>query len=592
MTDPKQPSRLSILWSYAQPHLPTLVLGLVLALIGSAMGLASPLVTKWILDSLAVGTSLREPVLVLVGLFVVGSVISWWQWILLGTLAENIVYEARGGMIRRYLYAKVQPLLTRPTGELVTRVTSDSLLLREAASSSIIGLFNGVVMLVGSLVLMGVLDLPLLLTTMVAVVIVVIVFVTLMPAIAHAQERAQASLGSLGGELEGTLRAIKTVKVAGAEDRRERSLREHAAEARRHSIRAVRREALVWTIAWAGVQAAIIVILGVGAWRVSLGEMSVSTLIAFLLYAFGLLGPIMELSANLTSLQSGIAAAGRIREVDQLPLEQGADAAGPARVADAEGAPSASALSLASPVLELRGVTARYRPEGAPAVQDIELTIPRRGHTAVVGPSGAGKTSLLSLVLRFIEPEAGELRIDGMPYRDLSARQVRERLAYVEQETPVVPGTIRENLLFANPAAGDDAVRRVLAEIRLDDAIARLPEGLDSPLSDTSVSGGQRQRIALARAILADPDVLLLDEATAQVDGITEAAIHDAIRRRARDHAVVTVAHRLSTVIDADQIVVMDAGRIVARGTHTELLETTQLYRGLVEALSLETAAT
>ena len=320
--------------------------------------------------------------------------------------------------------------------------------------------------------------------------------------------------------------------------------------------------------------------------------MSVSTLIAFLLYAFGLLGPIMELSANLTSLQSGIAAAGRIREVDQLPLEQGADAAGPARVADAEGAPSASALSLASPVLELRGVTARYRPEGAPAVQDIELTIPRRGHTAVVGPSGAGKTSLLSLVLRFIEPEAGELRIDGMPYRDLSARQVRERLAYVEQETPVVPGTIRENLLFANPAAGDDAVRRVLAEIRLDDAIARLPEGLDSPLSDTSVSGGQRQRIALARAILADPDVLLLDEATAQVDGITEAAIHDAIRRRARDHAVVTVAHRLSTVIDADQIVVMDAGRIVARGTHTELLETTPLYRGLVEALSLETAAT
>lgn len=592
MTDPKQPSRLSILWSYAQPHLPTLVLGLVLALIGSAMGLASPLVTKWILDSLAVGTSLREPVLVLVGLFVVGSVISWWQWILLGTLAENIVYEARGGMIRRYLYAKVQPLLTRPTGELVTRVTSDSLLLREAASSSIIGLFNGVVMLVGSLVLMGVLDLPLLLTTMVAVVIVVIVFVTLMPAIAHAQERAQASLGSLGGELEGTLRAIKTVKVAGAEDRRERSLREHAAEARRHSIRAVRREALVWTIAWAGVQAAIIVILGVGAWRVSLGEMSVSTLIAFLLYAFGLLGPIMELSANLTSLQSGIAAAGRIREVDQLPLEQGADAAGPARVADAEGAPSASALSLASPVLELRGVTARYRPEGAPAVQDIELTIPRRGHTAVVGPSGAGKTSLLSLVLRFIEPEAGELRIDGMPYRDLSARQVRERLAYVEQETPVVPGTIRENLLFANPAAGDDAVRRVLAEIRLDDAIARLPEGLDSPLSDTSVSGGQRQRIALARAILADPDVLLLDEATAQVDGITEAAIHEAIRRRARDHAVVTVAHRLSTVIDADQIVVMDAGRIVARGTHTELLETTPLYRGLVEALSLETAAT
>lgn len=571
-------SRSRILWSYARPHVAVLSLGLVLTLASSAMALVSPLATKWVLDALAAGSSLLEPVALLTALLVVGAVLGWWQWRLLATVAEDIVLDARSAMITRFLFAKVQPMLARPVGEMVTRVTSDTVLLREAASSSVIGLFSGVVMLVGSLVLMGVLDLPLLLTTVAAVLVVVVLFITLMPAIARAQERAQESLGTLGGELDGTLRALKTVKVASAEQRRSDALIAHARSAREHGVRAARREVLVWTIAWTGIQGAIIIILGVGAWRVSLGGMEVSTLIAFLLYAFGLLGPIMEVSQNLTTLQSGLAAAGRIREIEQIPLESRHSSEN-----ETMSPPDGDA-----PVLRLSGVTARYAPDGPIAVEDVTLSIPRRGHTAIVGPSGAGKTTLLSLLLRFVDAERGALHLHDTSYSELTARQVRARFAYVEQETPVVPGTIRENLLFANPQASEDDIWRVLTEIHLADTITALPEGLDSRLSDTNVSGGQRQRIALARAILAQPDVILLDEATAQVDGITEAAIHDTIRRLAREGAVVTIAHRLSTVVDADQIVVMDAGRIVARGTHEELLAESQLYRGLVEALTLE----
>ncbi|WP_236005474.1 ABC transporter ATP-binding protein [Amycolatopsis pittospori] len=565
--------RLKVLWSFARPHKGALAIGLVLALLGSATGLATPMVTKWVLDSLGSSASLAGPILALLGLMLVGSLIWLTQWILLGTIGERVVLKARESMVRRFFRATIPAITKRPTGELVTRVTSDTVLLREAASSSVIGLINGVVMLIGTLVLMSVLDPVLLGTTVAAVVVVIALFVWLMPAIAKEQEKAQDRVGRLGGVLEGALRAIRTVKASRAEGRLADRVLVDAEAATVHGVRAVRREAVAWVVAWSGIQGAILVILGLGAWRVDAGLLEVSSLIAFLLYAFALMEPITELSQNMTALQAGIAAAGRIREMDALDVEE-----------DEVSAPAVEGVQ-DGPVLELRGVTAGYG--GDPALKDVSLAIPRRGHTAIVGPSGAGKTTMLSLIMRFVEPSSGKVLLDGREYADLPYASVRTRLAYVEQETPIVPGTIRENLLFTHPDATEEEVLRALGEVRLSDKIAALDDGLDTPLSSTSVSGGERQRIALARAILRTPDVVLLDEATAQVDGRTESAIHDCIRRRAREGAVVTVAHRLSTVIDADTIVVMEAGRVRASGSHEHLLATDTLYRELVEALRI-----
>lgn len=576
----EQAARWRILWSFSRPHLPTIALGLVLGLLISAASLAGPMVTKWVLDGLNDETGIRRPILLLLGMLVAGSILALWQWILMGTLAERIVLEARAGMVRRFIGAQVGEIISRPAGELVTRVTSDTLLLREAASSAIVGLINGVIMLIGSLVLMGFLDLPLLGTTVISVMVIVVIFVLLMPGIARAQQEAQESVGRLGGTLESALRAIRTVKASRAEDRQAERVIYEAAASADHSIRSVKRTAVAWVVAFAGIQAAIVVILGFGAWRVSEGAMEVSSLIAFLLYAFGLLGPIMDISQNLTTLQSGLAAAGRIQEVSGIQLES--ETARRSTIG-----PDVDEVRPPDVILEFDDVTVAYGEDLEPAVRNISFTIPHHGHIAIVGPSGAGKTTLFSLMLRFIEPDVGDIRIEGQSYTSLTHRQVRSHFAYVEQETPIVPGTIRDNLLFTHPEASEDEIWSALQEVLLDEKVASLDLGLDTSLLASELSGGQRQRIALARAILRTPEILLLDEATAQVDGITEAAIQRVIRARSLEGAVITIAHRLSTVIDADRIIVMDGGVIRAQGTHDELIASDELYRELVAALRI-----
>jgi ATP-binding cassette subfamily B protein len=584
--DPKpdpgaKPTR--ILWSYMRPHRRKLALGVLLSLAVTGSSLAGPLVTKTVLDRLAADQSIVGPVVLLGALLVAGSVLGLWQWIMLGTLGERVVLDARGTMVRRLFRVRIPELTGRSSGEFVTRVTSDTVMLREAAAGSLVQLVNGVVGLFGALALMAVLDTVLLATTVGTLLVVAALAGVLMPKMAKAQREAQAAVGRVGSALEGAMRAIRTVKASRAEERETERVLVEARESARHSIRSVRMEAIAWTITWGGISLAVMLVLAIGAYRVDQGALAVSGLVAFLLYLFQLMGPASELTQTFTQLQSGIAAAARISEIEALGVEESEPTAHPEPGTVAAPTPA---------VLSFSEVTARYAPGTAPALNGVSLDIARTGHTAIVGPSGAGKTTAFSLMLRFLHPEHGEISLDGLPLQHWSLEALRQRIAYVEQDTPLVPGTLAENLRYTHPEATDEELWAALATVQLDDRARELPEGLDTLLTGAAISGGERQRIALARALVSRPEILLLDEATAQLDGLTEAAVQVAIRELAHRGAVVTIAHRLSTVIDADRIVLLEAGRTRAVGTHAELLEADELYRDLVSALRIATATT
>lgn len=572
-------AKVRLLWAYARPHKRILIIGLLLGLVATGAELVTPLVTKSVLDGLEMDESLRGPVTLLAVLLVAGAAVELIQTILLGTLAERIILAARTGMVRHLLRTKVTELGSRSAGEMVTRVTSDTILIREATTSSIVNGVNGLVGLVGALLLMAYLDLVLLGTTLGVIVVVAILAGLLMPKLSKAQQEAQEEMGALGGRLEGVLRALRTVKAARAEARETGRIALHAERSAEKSIRAVRLEAWAWTITGGGINLAVMLILGVGAYRVAAGDMTVTTLVAFLLYAFQLMMPVMLLTMSLTSVQSGLAAAARIGEINAMATESDEPSAAPA-----------PATTAADAALELRDVEYRYSPESAPALDGVSLTIPRHGHTAIIGPSGAGKTTVFSLLLKFLQPQHGEIVLDGRPFAEWRLSDLRSRIAYVEQDTPLVPGTLRENLGYAAPEATEDDLWTALATLRLDQRVRELEHGLDTVLSPTTMSGGERQRVALARALVTDAELLLLDEATAQLDGLSEAAVAEGIRRQAATGAVVTIAHRLSTVIDADQIVLLEAGRVRAVGTHQQLLGADELYRELVAALRIATS--
>ncbi len=573
---------IALLWSYSRPHLRTLIIGVLLGLFATAIALATPMVTKWVLDSLGTNLDLTGPVTVLVLILIVGVIANLAQSVLLGRLSERIVLDARRGLVSRFLLAKLEQIQRFRSGELVTRVTSDTLLLREATTNSLVQLINGLVSLVGTIVLMAILDWPLLLATLLALIVVGVLFGVLVPQIGKADKRAQDAIGELGATLEGGVRALRTVKSSRAEHREIARVNAKAEESARHAIRSVWFSALAWSVAGGGVQLAIIVILGLGAGRVALGELAVSTLVAFLMYAFNIVDPITSLAGAFSTLQSGLAAAARIRETEHLELEdthaRPADAPVPVSHPD-------------TPVLTLRAVTAGYADAETPALRDVTLAIPRKGHIALVGPSGAGKTTVFSLLLRFIDPTSGRLELNGVPYEHLSIDDVRSGIAYVEQETPVIPGTVRDNVLFRAPDATDEEAWEALESVRLDQKIRSLSDGLDTNVAETSLSGGERQRLAVARALVRRPNVLLLDEATAQLDATTEAAIQNLIATASREGAVVTIAHRLSTVLDADQIIVLENGQVRDAGTHRDLLSRDTLYQEFISALHIHTSA-
>jgi len=366
--------------------------------------------------------------------------------------------------------------------------------------------------------------------------------------------------------------ALRTIRASGATDRELDVVVAAAGRARAAAVRASKLRALITPALQISVQGAFVAVLGVGGARVASGATSVADLVTFVLLLFTLVAPLGSVLRVWTVVQAGLAALTRIQEVVVLPVEEDDPAVVGAPVRDVPGAP----------LLELDDVSFSY-PDGTPALRGVSFTVPAGTRTALVGPSGAGKSTLLGLVERFHDVDGGAVRVGGVDVRAVPRAQLRAQLGYVEQDAPVLSGTLRATITLARPGADDAEVMAVLAEVGLTELVQRSPQGLDAEVGEGGVllSGGQRQRLAIARALLAPAELLLLDEPTASLDARNEALLRASLAAAAHRRTLVVVAHRLSTVVDSDQIVVVDDGRVLARGTHAELLDSSPLYREL-----------
>ena len=344
-------------------------------------------------------------------------------------------------------------------------------------------------------------------------------------------------------------------------------------------------------------QISFLVVLGVGGYRVAAGDIEIAELVAFILFLFLLIGPLGQAFGAITSVNSALGALGRIQEIIGLPSEAEGDTDVAPTAATADRAaiafddvhfryPEAARKTEQEKVIaEVVGDASDGGGRERTVLDGVTFSVPQGSRTALVGPSGAGKSTILSLIERFYDPTGGVIRMEGVDIRALDRTELRGRIGYVEQDAPVLAGTLRDNLLLGSPEASDEQCVAVLASVNLSGVLDRSEQGLDAQVGESGVmlSGGERQRLAIARALLAAPSILLLDESTSSLDGVNERLMREAIDAVSADRTLIVIAHRLSTVVDSDQIVVLEHGRVIGTGVHADLVRDVPLYRELAQ---------
>ena len=500
----------------------------------------------------------------------------------LQSTGEDIVRDARLALSKHLLRLPIREYDQRDSGDLLSRVSNDTSQLRNAFMQCTSALASGFITVIGSAAFMAMLD-PILFGT--AITLLLTVF-TLMLLSAKFIERAsydsQYTLGDLTSTLNRDLAGIRTIRASNGFENENKVIAALINHVRLSGLKIARIQSIVNPLATIALQLAAIIVFGLGLWRVTTGLLSVEKLTQFIMLLFISISPLSQIIYAGSQIGNSMAAMNRIREILDIPEEKDPDTV---VTTINEHMPLAHS-SPCPPAVEFQHVYFSY--ESKPILHDLNLSISQGSVTALVGPSGAGKSTILQLIERFYDPSSGNINVLGKDITTCDRDDLRSHIAYVEQDSPALSGSIRENLLLGSNDCSDDECRRALKSVNLSHLLDRSDKGLDMQIGENGImlSGGERQRLAIARALLSTAKIILLDEATANLDADNERLI-TRLLAQVEDRTFIIVTHQLTTVRNAEMIYVLSNGHVIGEGKHDHLLKTVPLYYMLAKNSSL-----
>ncbi|MDQ4708977.1 multidrug resistance ABC transporter ATP-binding protein/permease BmrA [Bacillus subtilis] len=552
------------------PSYGKLAFALALSVVTTLVSLLIPLLTKQLVDGFSMSNLSGTQIGLIALVFFVQAGLSAYATYALNYNGQKIISGLRDLLWKKLIKLPVSYFDTNASGETVSRVTNDTMVVKELITTHISGFITGIISVIGSLTILFIMNWKLTLLVLVVVPLAALILVPIGRKMFSISRETQDETARFTGLLNQILPEIRLVKASNAEDVEYGRGKMGISSLFKLGVREAKVQSLVGPLISLVLMAALVAVIGYGGMQVSSGELTAGALVAFILYLFQIIMPMGQITTFFTQLQKSIGATERMIEI--LAEEE-------------EDTVTGKQIENAHLPIQLDRVSFGYKPDQL-ILKEVSAVIEAGKVTAIVGPSGGGKTTLFKLLERFYSPTAGSIRLGDEPIDTYSLESWREHIGYVSQESPLMSGTIRENICYGLERDVTDAEIEKAAEMAYAlNFIKELPNQFDTEVGERGImlSGGQRQRIAIARALLRNPSILMLDEATSSLDSQSEKSVQQALEVLMEGRTTIVIAHRLSTVVDADQLLFVEKGEITGRGTHHELMASHGLYRDFAE---------